>query len=133
MNTPHPSSDNQLRKNAAVAVFALSLLINLAAAALFNSHSLAASAGAVAALLLNAVLAAALLRLFKLIHFDADRPELVVQRCVLLAVLAAITATPAALLAAWLAADLLCAPIIQLAVLALAYVFIRRLARQRLA
>ncbi len=124
-------ADNQLRKNAAVAVFAISVLLNSLAAALFGSHTILALTAAVAALLLNALLLAALLRLFRLIEFNADVPALVEQRCVLLAVMLAVAATLLALPAAWLGRDALYPALIQLAVLALAYLVLHRIARRR--
>ncbi len=124
-------ADNQLRKNAAVAVFAISVLLNSLAAAFFSSHAIVALAAAAIALVLNALLLAALLRLFRLIEFNAEAPALVEQRCVLLAVMLAVAATLLALPAAWLGRDALYPALIQLAVLALAYVWLHRIARRR--
>ncbi|MDO5638753.1 MAG: hypothetical protein Q4G28_02690 [Neisseria sp.] len=131
MTQPQNPADNQLRTGASAVIFALSLLVNTLAAALFGSHALIALAAAAVALLFNALLLLALLRLFRLIDFDAAVTALVEQRCALLAVMLATAATPAALLAAWLAADTLCSPLLQLLVLAAAYLVIRKIVRQR--
>ena len=131
MNKPQQQADNQLRKTTSVVIFILSVLLNLLAAALFGGHNILTLVAVLIAVLLNTLFIAALLKLFRLIDFDAGNTALVEQRCVLLAVMLAVLSTPLALLAAWFKADILCAPVVQLAVLVLAYVLIAKAAKQR--
>lgn len=131
MNEQQKQADNQLRKTTAAAIFIISLLLNILAAALFGSHAVLTIIAAAAALLLNLLLLAALLRLFRLIDFDAHITALVEQRCALLALMLAVAATPLSLLAAWFANDVFCAPVVQLLILILAYVLIQKAAKHR--